>query len=64
MPEVLQDGGVYFNPQDSASIAKAVHRLVDSYELVSRSSQCRRLASNFPGQHVHKERSNSFEIHT
>lgn len=28
MPEVLQDGGVYFDPEDPASIAEAVERLV------------------------------------
>lgn len=28
MPEVLQEGGVYFNPEDSISIASAVERII------------------------------------
>lgn len=30
MPEVLQDGGVYFNPKDPSSIAEAVRVLIES----------------------------------
>jgi glycosyltransferase involved in cell wall biosynthesis len=33
MPEVLQDGGVYFDPENSGSIAAAVQSLIDSAEL-------------------------------
>jgi glycosyltransferase involved in cell wall biosynthesis len=33
MPEVLQDGGVYFDPEHSDSIAAAVQSLIDSAEL-------------------------------
>lgn len=33
MPEVLQDGGVYFNPEDSGSIAAAIEKIVVDGEL-------------------------------
>lgn len=33
MPEVLQDGGVYFDPEDASSIAAAVERLISDGEL-------------------------------
>lgn len=33
MPEVLRDGGVYFDPEDSDSIASAVERIVTDREL-------------------------------
>ena len=33
MPEVLQDGGVYFNPENAESIAKAVERLLNDENL-------------------------------
>jgi glycosyltransferase involved in cell wall biosynthesis len=33
MPEILQDGGVYFDPEDSASIAAAVERIISDREL-------------------------------
>jgi len=29
MPEVLHDGGCYFNPEDADSIAKAIQQLID-----------------------------------
>lgn len=35
MPEVLRDGGVYFDPEDSASIASAIERLLLDAELRS-----------------------------
>tara|TARA_B110000967_G_C18902069_1_gene576753 strand:- start:6282 stop:7472 length:1191 start_codon:yes stop_codon:yes gene_type:complete len=48
MPEVLQDGGVYFDPEDSGSIAAAVQRLIDSKELCSQvTTHAKRLASNY-----------------
>lgn len=48
MPEVLEDGGVYFDPEDSVSIAAAVHRLIESQDLRSQvSSKAKRLASNY-----------------
>jgi len=33
MPEVLQDGGVYFNPENSSSIADAVAKIIKDQEL-------------------------------
>lgn len=33
MPEVLRDGGAYFNPESAQSIADAVQRIVDNTEL-------------------------------
>lgn len=33
MPEVLEDGGVYFNPEDPASIAEAIERIVKDEDL-------------------------------
>jgi len=33
MPEVLQDGGVYFDPEEDQSIATAIERLVNDYSL-------------------------------
>jgi glycosyltransferase involved in cell wall biosynthesis len=48
MPEVLQDGGVYFDPEDSDSIAAAVQRLIDSKDLRSQvTSHAKRLAANY-----------------
>ena len=35
MPEVLDDGGVYFNPEDSLSIANAVKILIEDSKLRS-----------------------------
>jgi glycosyltransferase involved in cell wall biosynthesis len=39
MPEVLQDGGVYFDPESPASIARAVQGLVEDPALRCRLSQ-------------------------
>ncbi len=39
MPEILGDGGVYFDPEDSASIACAVRRLLEDSELRQRCSK-------------------------
>jgi glycosyltransferase involved in cell wall biosynthesis len=35
MPEVLADGGVYFDPEDASSIAQAVEQIIQSSELRS-----------------------------
>ena len=35
MPEVLEDGGVYFNPEDSASIANAIKMIISNHDLRS-----------------------------
>ncbi len=39
MPEVLGDAGVYFNPEDPASIAKAIRHLIESPELREQKAQ-------------------------
>lgn len=39
MPEVLRDGGVYFDPEEPSSIASAVRELLDSSELWLHSAQ-------------------------
>lgn len=39
MPEVLQDAGVYFNPEDAGSIASAIERIVTTDELRSQITQ-------------------------
>jgi len=33
MPEVLENNGVYFNPEDSESISSSIQILIDSKEL-------------------------------
>ena len=33
MPEVLQDGGVYFNPEDCKSIVFAIEKIIDNKSL-------------------------------
>ncbi len=45
MPEVLQDGGVYFDPENSDSIAAALERLVSDTELRARVAQRARILS-------------------
>ncbi len=48
LPEVLKDGGVYFDPEDSVSIAAAVQRLIESKDLRSQVVlQAKRQASNY-----------------
>lgn len=48
MPEVLQGGGVYFDPEDSESIADAVQSLIESKELCSKVIElAKQLASNY-----------------
>jgi glycosyltransferase involved in cell wall biosynthesis len=39
MPEILGNSGVYFNPEDSESITKALQKLIDSPELRAELSQ-------------------------
>jgi len=39
MPEVLQDGGVYFNPEDGDSIANAIKKIVEDAGLRERISR-------------------------
>jgi glycosyltransferase involved in cell wall biosynthesis len=33
MPEVLEDGGIYFDPENSASIAEAIEKIITDKEL-------------------------------
>ena len=33
MPEVLQDGGIYFDPENADTIATAIERLIDDETL-------------------------------
>jgi glycosyltransferase involved in cell wall biosynthesis len=48
MPEVLQDGGVYFDPSDVASISGAIASLLANAEQRARlSAKARRLAANY-----------------
>ena len=48
MPEVLQDGGVYFDPEDSNSIASAIQELILDSELRDRcAARARELSSQF-----------------
>jgi glycosyltransferase involved in cell wall biosynthesis len=48
MPEVLRDGGVYFDPEDAASIAKAIETLVgDSGLRASKAARARSLAAQY-----------------
>jgi glycosyltransferase involved in cell wall biosynthesis len=48
MPEVLRDAGVYFDPEDSASIADAVRRLVMAPELrADKAAAASAIAANF-----------------
>ena len=60
MPEVLQDGGVYFDPEDSVSIAAAVQRLIESKDLRSQVAlQAKSLASNYSWENCSR---NTFEF--
>ena len=33
MPEVLEDGGIYFDPEDAESIAEAVEKIIQSADM-------------------------------
>lgn len=51
MPEVLQDGGVYFDPEDPLSIADAIERIVLDRDLRIRiAERAREISSNFSWQ--------------
>jgi glycosyltransferase involved in cell wall biosynthesis len=39
MPEILEDAGVYFDPEDPDDIAHAIRRLIDSPELRAQSAE-------------------------
>lgn len=48
MPEVLQDAGVYFDPEDAESIARAIERIATDAELrVSIAGRARQLAGDY-----------------
>ena len=48
MPEVLQDGGVYFDPENISSIAAAIQRLIDSQDLCKEvTKRAQRIASEY-----------------
>ena len=48
MPEVLQDGGVYFNPDDPTSIAETIEQIIIDSELRdSISSRAKKLANKY-----------------
>lgn len=48
MPEVLNDGGIYFDPEDASSIARAVETLITSPDLrVAYASRARQLAQRY-----------------
>jgi glycosyltransferase involved in cell wall biosynthesis len=45
MPEVLAEGGTYFNPEDPSSIAKAIQSLVENPSLRTKSIEISRKIS-------------------
>ncbi len=48
MPEVLEDGGVYFNPEDDESIAEAIERIILDGDMRSRiSARAKALAARY-----------------
>ena len=48
MPEVLRDGGVYFDPENASSIAKAVETLIGDSDLrTSKAARAKHLATQY-----------------
>lgn len=48
MPEILQEGGVYFNPDDVQSIEEAVRKIIDNTPLATQiADRARELAAQF-----------------
>jgi glycosyltransferase involved in cell wall biosynthesis len=48
LPETLQDGGEYFDPQDHQSIAQAIHRLINEpVRRVEIASRAKTLAAQY-----------------
>ena len=48
LPETLQDGGEYFNPQDSTTIAEAINRLIQDPEKRARvAARAKELAAQY-----------------
>ena len=46
MPEVLGDGGVYFNPENPQSIADAVNMIIDNKDLRAKGIEVSKEISN------------------
>lgn len=60
MPEILKDGGVYFDPENCESIADAIERLIESNELCDEISRTARvLASSYTWSNCSR---NTFEF--
>jgi glycosyltransferase involved in cell wall biosynthesis len=56
MPEVLEDGGVYFNPEEPLSIAEAVKKLVEDGDLRKRvAEKAQALSSRYSWQRCARE---------
>ena len=56
MPEILQEAGVYFNPEDVPSIADAVARVVSDPELRTRiAERARTLSGQYSWERCAKE---------
>jgi glycosyltransferase involved in cell wall biosynthesis len=48
MPEILQDGGLYFNPENVESISNALKNILDDLELYKKlASRSKNLANQF-----------------
>tara|TARA_B100001250_G_scaffold26775_1_gene22081 strand:- start:8706 stop:9863 length:1158 start_codon:yes stop_codon:yes gene_type:complete len=56
MPEILKDGGVYFDPLDINEIAKALQEIIDSKDLrLSKSTKSYNYAKNFSWEKASEE---------
>jgi glycosyltransferase involved in cell wall biosynthesis len=48
MPEVLRDGGVYFDPENAVSIAEAIEALIRDADLrTSKAARAKHLAAQY-----------------
>ena len=56
MPEVLGDGGVYFNPEDSISIASAIKQVIKNEKLRHNiSKQAKEISTNYSWERCSKQ---------
>lgn len=56
MPEVLEDAGEYFDPEESQSIAEAIRKVLDNREIRSRmSARAKALASQYSWERCARE---------
>jgi glycosyltransferase involved in cell wall biosynthesis len=74
LPETLQDGGVYFDPQNEQSIASAIKTLIEDASLRQRlAARAKQLAESYSWQkcamqtwayiaHIYQDRSKRAEI--